>query len=150
MAAAEPLPLAPDVLAPEPQPEPVKLAEARPALSPAAVRLSEPMPTPRKASASRSSANGKSRAVVQLGAYSTRDQIAVAWNKVSGKYDSLKDYTPVSARFSGARGTVYRLAVKGFDSERDAVNLCRSLKRAGRDCFVRSASGDAPVRIASR
>jgi len=57
---------------------------------------------------------------------------------------------PVTARFAGAKGTVYRLAVKGFNSDREAVNLCASLKRAGANCFVRSVSGDAPVQFASR
>jgi D-alanyl-D-alanine carboxypeptidase len=126
-------------------PEPAKLAEARPALSPAAVRLSEPMPKLRKAAA-----KGKSRAVVQLGAYSSRERIAFAWNKVSGKYGSLKRYTPVTARFAGGEGVVYRLSVKGFASEREAVSLCASLKRAGAGCFVRTVSGDAPVQFASR
>ena len=130
-------------------PEPVKLAEARPALSPAAVQLSDPLPKLRKAAASHA-AEGKSRAVVQLGAYSSRDRIAAAWNKVSSKHGRLKDYVPVTARYASTKGAVYRLSIKGFDSEREAVNLCASLKRAGRDCFVRSVSGDAPVRFASR
>ena len=63
--------------------------EARPALSPAAVRLSDSLPTLRKAAAPRA-ANGKSRAVVQLGAYSSRDRVAAAWSKVAGKYGSLQ------------------------------------------------------------
>jgi len=129
--------------------EPVQLAEARPALSPAAVRLSDPLPKLRKAAAPRA-VNGKSRAVVQLGAYSSRGRIAFAWNKVSGKHASLKRYTPVTARFTGGESVVYRLSVKGFASDRDAVNLCASLKRAGAACFVRSVSGDAPVQFASR
>ena len=143
VAAAEPVAPPPFIA-----PEPVSLAEARPALSPAAVRLSDPAPIIRKASVRK--ASGKSRAVVQIGAYSSRDRIAAAWSKVSGKHGSLKNYTPVTARFAGASGTVYRLAVKGFDSDREAVSLCNSLKRAGGSCFVRSVSGDAPVRMASR
>ena len=148
VAAAQPV----AEMAPPPPyvaPEPVKLAEARPALSPAAVRVSDPLPKPRKASAPRA-ATGKSRAVVQIGAYSSRDRVAAAWGKVSGKHGSLKSYVPVTARFSGAKGTVYRLSVKGFDNDRDAVKLCASLKRAGASCFVRSVSGDAPVQFASR
>jgi Flp pilus assembly protein TadD len=137
----------------EPAPAPIvpaiAVSEAHPALSPAAVRLSESIGTIRKASATRV-ARGKSRAVVQIGAYSSRDRIAAAWTKVAGKHGSLKHYVPVTARFSGAKGTVYRLAVKGFDSDREAVNLCASLKRAGSNCFVRSVSGDAPVQFASR
>jgi Flp pilus assembly protein TadD len=154
VAAAEPTP-APEIVpaaaetAPAPVAPAIAVSEARPALSPAAVRLSDPMPVMRKAAAPRL-ARGKSRAVVQIGAYSSRDRVAAAWTKVAGKHGSLKRYVPVTARFGGAKGTVYRLAVKGFDSDREAVSLCASLKRAGASCFVRSTSGDAPVQFASR
>ena len=74
----------------------------------------------------------------------------MAWNRASSKYAALRGYTPVSARFASANGTVYRLSVKGFDSDRDARLLCESLKRSGRACFVRAVSGDAPVQFASR
>jgi D-alanyl-D-alanine carboxypeptidase len=143
VAAAEPIP------APAPVIPAVALSDNRPALSPAAVRLSDSLATIRKASAPRV-AKGKSRAVVQVGAYSSRDRVAAAWNKVAGKHGSLKRYVPVTARFAGAKGTFYRLAVKGFGSDREAVNLCNSLKRAGASCFVRTTSGDAPVQFASR
>ena len=147
----------PVVLANAAAPETVKptdiqlasLHEARPALSPAAARLSDPMPAIRKASAPRPAA-GKSKSVVQLGAYSSRERVAAAWSKVSGKHGKLKNYVPVTARFTGARGTVYRLSVRGFDNSKEAVGLCASLKRNGRECFVRAASGDAPVQFASR
>jgi len=143
----------PIAAAPEPTPTPVMAAapirQARPALSPAAVRLSGPLPALRKAAAPKLR-SGNSRAVVQIGAYSSRDRVAAAWSKVAGKYGSLKRYTPVTARFAGARGTVYRLSVKGFASNGEAANLCASLKRAGGSCFVRSVSGDAPVQFASR
>lgn len=149
LAAAEPVAPPPPYVAPEPvqQTEATPAAairEARPALSPAAVRLSDAVVKPRKA------AKGKSGAVVQIGAYSSRERIAAAWNKASGKHAALKRFVPVTARFDGAQGTVYRLSVKGFANEREAVNLCSSLKRAGRDCFVRNTSGDAPVQFASR
>jgi Flp pilus assembly protein TadD len=152
-AAPMPVAVAAADIAPPPPPayvapEPVKLADARPALSPAAVRLSDGLPKLRKAAVQR--ASGKSRAVVQIGAYSSRERIAFAWNKVSGKHGSLKRYTPVTARFSGGEGVVYRLSVKGFGSDKEAANLCASLKRAGAACFVRTVSGDAPVQFASR
>jgi len=154
VAAAEPLSMPEPVVAeaaPVATPElpPVRFAEARPALSLDAVRLSEPVARLHRAAAPQPRA-GRSRAVVQLGAFSSRDRISAAWSKVAGKYGSLKRYTPVTARFAGARGTVYRLAVKGFDSEREAISLCSSLKRAGGSCFVRAVSGDSPVQIASR
>ncbi|MCL6740359.1 tetratricopeptide repeat protein [Sphingomonas sp. RB56-2] len=158
LASAEPAPVADVVPAAmiEPTPAPVAAAmpapaisEARPALSPAAVRLSDPVPSLRKASAPRL-AKGKSRAVVQIGAYSSRDRINAAWSKATGKHASLKRFVPVTARFTASSGTFYRLAVKGFDSDREAVSLCNSLKRAGASCFVRTTSGDAPVQFASR
>lgn len=158
VAAAEPVP-SPEpspVAAPEPTPAPVYAAapvspirQARPALSAAAVRLSDSVPALRKAAAPKPR-TGNSRAVVQIGAYSSRDRVAVAWSKVAGKYGSLKRYTPVTARFAGAQGVVYRLSVKGFASNGEAASLCASLKRAGGSCFVRSVSGDAPVQFASR
>ena len=142
----EPIPAAAVEPAPAPFVPAATVSQAAPALSPAAVRLTQSYGT-RPAIKAR---GGKSRAVVQIGAYSSRDRVAAAWTKVTGKHGSLKRYLPVTARFSGAKGTVYRLAVKGFDSDREALDLCRSLKRAGRDCFVRSVSGDAPVQFAAR
>ena len=173
---AEPVALAAAELVPAPLPEPFAVAEpspivtaaveeptpiavvqasaspirqARPALSPAAVRLAEPVASLRRASLSKSRA-GKSRAVVQLGAFSSRNRIELAWSRASSKYSALRGYTPVSARFDSAKGTVYRLSVKGFGSDREAKLLCESLKRSGRACFVRATSGDAPVQFASR
>jgi len=155
VAAAEPAP-APEpapIAAPQPTPAPVyasaPIRQARPALSPAAVRLSDSVPALRKAAAPKLR-TGNSRAVVQIGAYSSRERIAAAWSKVAGKHGSLKRYTPVTARFAGAKGVVYRLSVKGFASNGEAINLCSSLKRAGGSCFVRAVSGDAPVQFASR
>ena len=154
LAAAEPIP-APEpapvaVAAYEPAPmEAPAIRETRPALSPAAVRLAEPAARPHRAALPKAR-TGKSRAVVQLGAFSSRDRIELAWSRASSKYSALRGYTPVSARFDSAKGTVYRLSVKGFASDRDARLLCESLKRSGRACFVRNAFGDAPVQFASR
>ena len=92
----------------------------------------------------------KSTAVVQLGAYSSRDRVQVAWNKLSSRFDMVRNYTPVSARFDGSKGTFYRLSVKGFDSQREAIALCQNVRSAGGKCFVRSVAGDHPVRFASR
>ena len=153
VAAPEPAP----ILAAASEPAPVEVAEApaspireaRPALSPAAVRLAEPVAKLRRAALPKPRA-GKSPAVVQLGAFSSRDRIELAWSRATVKYSVLRGYTPVSARFDGAKGTVYRLSIKGFDSDRDARLLCETLKRSGRACFVRAVSGDAPVQFASR
>ena len=154
IAVAEPIaaPAPAPIAAAAPQPTRIAAApirQARPALSPAAVRLSDTVASLRR-NASLPLRSGRSRAVVQLGAYKSGGRVALAWGKVATKHAHLRAYTPVSARFAGANGIVYRLSVKGFASEREAMGLCNSLKRAGSNCFVRAVSGDAPVRFAAR
>ena len=83
---------------------------------------------------------GNSSAVVQLGAYGTPQRVLTAWNAVARRYGALRGYTPMSARFASNRGTVYRLAVKGFASVSEANALCASLRRSGGACFVRPLS----------
>lgn len=95
-------------------------------------------------------ATARSTAVVQLGAYSSRDRVQLAWNRLSSRFDMVRDFTPVSARFDGSKGTFYRLSVKGFESQREAIELCRDLRSAGGKCFVRTDAGDHPVHFASR
>ena len=94
--------------------------------------------------------SGKSGIVVQLGAYGSASRVSVAWDRAAKRYASLQAYTPMSAKFSSGKGTVYRLSVKGFDSVREAQALCNSLRNAGGSCFVRAVAGDTPVQYASR
>lgn len=93
---------------------------------------------------------GNSTALVQLGAYGSPERVAAAWNVAAHRFAVLKDYAPMSARFDSAKGTVYRLSVKGFASDRDARLVCESLRNSGGSCFVRNVAGDAPVQFASR
>ena len=95
-------------------------------------------------------AKPRSNAVVQLGAYSKRGSVEAAWEKFSKRFPSLGDYRPVSATFDSSKGTVYRLAVKGFADLGEARELCSSLRSKGTSCFVRLDAGDSPVRFASR
>ena len=78
------------------------------------------------------------------------ERVAAAWSQFAGRFAALARYTPVSARFDSARGTVYRLSVKGFASAGEAQRLCGSLQRKGGNCFVRQVAGDSPVRFAAR
>ena len=119
----------------------------RPALSPRAASLTDVAALYRRASLS---TNSRSRAVVQLGAYGSKNKVSAAWNSVSHRFGVLRGFAPVAARYDGERGTVYRLSVNGFASARQAIDLCGSLKRAGGACFVRNVAGDAPVQMASR
>jgi Flp pilus assembly protein TadD len=93
---------------------------------------------------------GNSTAVVQLGAYGSPQRVLTAWDGQARKYGALKAYLPMSARFSSAKGTFYRLSVRGFDSLGQANALCSSLRHQGGTCFVRNLAGDMPVQYASR
>ncbi|MDQ3074775.1 MAG: tetratricopeptide repeat protein [Pseudomonadota bacterium] len=150
LAQSEPEPAVEVAAMPEVRSVPREIADRapRPALAPAAARVA-PLLALRRNAALRTG-GGQSRAVVQLGAYDSRSYIAGAWTRAASRHAALRDYTPVTARFDGAKGTFYRLSVKGFASNREAIDLCNSLKRAGAKCFVRAAYNDAPIQFASR
>lgn len=93
---------------------------------------------------------GMSKAVVQLGAYASEAGVKAGWSTIARRHRGVTAYVPASARFADARGTVYRLSLKGFASDGEARRLCMQLKSSGATCFVRNAAGDAPVRFASR
>ena len=149
VAASAPPPAPRESEAPRAEPRKVAARAPRPALTPAAVRLTQTLPELRRNAALRTG-TARSRAVVQLGAYNKREYVAGAWNRASARHAALRHYMPVTARFDGAKGTFYRLSVKGFTSDREAIDLCQSLKRAGANCFVRAAYNDAPIQFASR
>ena len=92
----------------------------------------------------------RSGVVVQLGAYGSPGRVQAAWSTISRRHASLTRYTPASARFQAESGTVYRLSLKGFSSDREARLLCEQLKRSGSACFVRNVAGDKAVRFAGR
>jgi D-alanyl-D-alanine carboxypeptidase len=94
--------------------------------------------------------HGNAPTVVQLGAYGSPERVLTAWNGAAKKYGALKAYLPMSARFQSAKGTFYRLSVRGFSSYGEANALCASLRREGGKCFVRNFAGDTPVQYASR
>ena len=141
--------LSPAAAKPRPAPRKIAVKAPRPALSPAAARLTQSVSDMRR-NASLRVGQGRSRAVVQLGAFDSRSLIAGAWSRAASRHAALRNYTPVTARFASAKGTFYRLSVKGFASDREAMSLCGQLKRSGANCFVRAAYNDVPVQLASR
>ena len=80
-------------------------------------------------------ADGASKAVVQLGAYSSAERVSVAWERLTKKYPALANYSPMRARFDGPKGTVWRLSIRGFDSQAAAIQKCQSLRGRGGSCF---------------
>jgi hypothetical protein len=164
VADAAPLPRVAESAPPAPPPVdearvPAQVADAAPApaFTPApAVAIDEPVKpqlaslTVKLPTARPVLHQGKSNAVVQLGAYSSREGVEAAWGKLTKRYPKLRAYAPMTARFDSPKGTVYRLAIKGFSSQHEAVARCSQLKSNGAACFVRNTAGDAPVQFASR
>ncbi|GAA4739263.1 hypothetical protein GCM10023264_00240 [Sphingomonas daechungensis] len=158
----------PDELAPAPAPAPV--VEQREAIAVAAAVSPEapaafammssnfaPKAKPAKAKKAAAparpalaSASGKSKAVVQIGAYSSEARVSAAWAQLSKKYPGLRKYSPMVARFDGPKGTVWRLSIRGFGSQSEAASSCSALRGKGGTCFVRGVAGDSPVQFASR
>jgi Flp pilus assembly protein TadD len=137
LAAVEPQPILPAVTLDAIRREPVRASGALPQASEL-----------RRAAAARFSVGGNS--VVQLGAYGSLQGVQAAWAKAVRRHPELDRYAPATAPFASARGTVYRLSVKGFGSDRQARLLCQSLQKSGGTCFVRSVAGDQSVRFAQR
>lgn len=180
VAAVEPQPVAESApVAPEAMAEaaavsqitPVPLPESQPKATPIAPRPAKPylvnaaatdMPTakpmyvkPVSAKAMMPSRSAESSTggnfVVQLGAFSSKARIEQGWNASLNKVSWLGDYTPVSTTLQNASGrTFYRLAISGFSSRIEAVNLCRKMREHGGNCFVRTRAGDAPMQWVKR
>lgn len=165
-ASAEVAPLVADEPAPEVIVPAVAIAAAAPAFVPPApmVRAAS---TPQESSdaapnaPSRPAARLKPRRaavaparpgdpVVQLGAFTNRGNVESAWARFAAAYPSLRNYSPVTSRFNANGSIVYRLAVTGFGSGRQAQSYCASLKRAGAGCFVRASGGEQSIRLALR
>ena len=148
-----PLPVATAAPAPIPTELPMQLANVGTELD--SIRREPVRPSgalPKVAQLRRSAAArfARSGVVVQLGAYGSLSRVQIAWNGIARRHGALSRYTPASARFQSANGTVYRLSLKGFASDGEARSLCQQLKRSGSACFVRNVAGDTPVRLASR
>jgi D-alanyl-D-alanine carboxypeptidase len=116
-------------------------ARRAPVAKPAKVRRAA-APAPRR--------RGNSNAVVQLGAYSTPQNVAAAWEKLTGRYPALRAYLPMRARYVSAKGVFWRLSIQGFDNQREAIARCNTLRGRGGSCFVRNFAGDTPVQYAAR
>ena len=115
-----------------------------------------PKPKPaklKKASApirSEGSVAGKSKAVVQLGAYSSEERVSVAWAQLSKKYPAAPQLLSDDCAFR--RSSRNRVAPVG--PRVSTISMKRSptaatLRGKGGNCLVRSTAGDSPAQFAS-
>lgn len=88
--------------------------------------------------------------VVQLGAYSSAGRAEAAWNNAVGRFGALGSYQPTGGSFTVRGASLYRVAAAGFDTRRDAEQVCAGIKARGGNCFVRASSGEAPAQWVQR
>lgn len=114
------------------------------------VQSVEPMaPVAQPEASQRQARSTDGRYVIQLGAFATRSNVEVAWDRAVRRHGALADYTPSHATIEQGR-TLYRLSFGGFENRREAARMCRTLRSRGQDCFVRTRAGDAPLQMAAR
>ena len=93
--------------------------------------------------------------LVQLGSYSSKIEATRGWNALKARFPQLRDHDVVITEALVNGRTFFRVAAAGF-GPRSAVQLCSTLKSAGRGCFAYLASSppagavDKGVRLASR
>jgi Flp pilus assembly protein TadD len=92
---------------------------------------------------------GRGDSVVQLGSYRSPQQVTAGWAHLTERFPALRAYLPMKARFDSPKGTFWRLSIRGFSNQREAVARCEQFRDRGGHCFVRNFAGDAPVQIAS-
>lgn len=87
------------------------------------------------------------RYVVQVGVYYSARQVQAAWTRISRASADMGNYVPAESdvRSSRAHATLRRLSIGGMASYREAMGLCRLIKRRGGDCFVRGSADDRPL-----
>ena len=93
---------------------------------------------------------GPGDSVVQIGSYRSPAQVTAGWTRLTQRFPALRAYLPLRARFDSPNGTYWRLSIRGFANQREALARCDQLKNNGGKCFVRGFAGDTPVEIASR
>ncbi len=122
-------------------------------IAPAPIPAFVPRKAPRIAGAMQMKAERAAktgRYVVQIGAYRSAGQVETAWDRAHKRYD-LAELEPLSTTVTiPGRGTFHRLSVSGFETPREASQVCGTIRAKGGACFVRVTAGDAPVRWASR
>lgn len=131
--------------APEPAPEPVKLAALKPEPAPAAsvARKAEPAPAkmqapePVQATSRQAAVIASGKWMIQLGATDdegkAKEILARARAKAAGP---LASASPFTEKVEKGGSTLFRARFVGFDDSKDAQNACAQLKRGGFSCFA--------------
>lgn len=132
-----------DAPKPAPKAAPVKTAAAQ-AISAVKPIMQKIAFTPR----ARSISNGKH--LVQLGVFSSPENVKRAWGILSTQNEDLAAFEYASSPISRNGKTLYRLAAMGFGNEQSAKDMCTGIKAKGGACIVRNVQNVRPTQMADK
>ncbi len=93
-------------------------------------------PSAASSAAAPAAAAGTPGTMVQVGAYTRRQDAEAAWTRISERYSALSGQRHVVAEGQADIGTVFRLQVSGGSAD-GARAMCGRLKSQGLDCQVK-------------
>lgn len=96
----------------------------------------------------RSISNGKH--LVQLGVFSSPENVKRAWGILSSQNKDLASFQYASSTIQRNGKTLYRLAAMGFGNEQSAKDMCTGIKSKGGACIVRNVEKIRPTQMAAR
>lgn len=96
----------------------------------------------------RAISNGKH--LVQLGVFSSPENVKRAWGILSSENKDLASFQYASSPIQRNGKTLYRLAAMGFGNEQAAKDMCIGIKAKGGACIVRNVEKVRPTQMASK
>lgn len=148
-AVAEPVRVAPEKTfiaeveaAPPKEPAPVATAAAQ------AISVVKPV-MQKVAFTPRARAIDTDKHLVQLGVFSSPENVKRAWGILSTQNSDLSSFQYASSPIQRNGKTLYRLAAMGFGNERSAKDMCAGIKAKGGNCIVRNVKAVRPTQMVS-
>ncbi|WP_108810160.1 SPOR domain-containing protein [Sphingorhabdus sp. Alg231-15] len=130
---------------------PAPATKAAPATTAAVQAISAVKPIMQKVAftpRARSISNGKH--LVQLGVFSSPENVKRAWGILSSQNKDLALFQYASSPIQRNGKTLYRLAAMGFGNEQSAKDMCGGIKAKGGNCIVRNVQNVRPTQMAGK
>ncbi len=126
-------------------------AKSAPVKSAAAQAISAVKPVMQKiAFTQRARSISKSKHLVQLGVFSSPENVKRAWGILSTQNKDLASFQYASSSIERNGKTLYRLAAMGFGNEQSAKDMCAGIKAKGGNCIVRNVKAVRPTEMVSK
>ncbi|GAA0483182.1 hypothetical protein GCM10009096_26960 [Parasphingorhabdus litoris] len=149
----KPAPAAPEkkFIVEAPAAKPAAAPKAAPVTSAAAQAISAVKPVLQKvAFTPRARSISGNKHLVQLGVFSSPENVERAWDILSKQNKDLASFQYASSTIQRNGKTLYRLAAMGFGNEQSAKDMCVGIKAKGGACIVRNVQNIRPTQMASK